>query len=281
MTSPFWCHPHTPQSDVELCLRVVEIIGTLTIKSDAAKHKALQHPELLPILMQLLQTEDEDLLFHVLTVVGNVAALEDVRAVLGRDERALRAVSRALLVDQFALNLQALRALSYLTMYEPYALAMPRHISLQVVLHPPTHPPTLPPPRTGPSPTARPQKRGGRVAPRRFLVWERRTVLAARPPPLRSLWESFVPSTRWSTATCLTVQRLPLRTCEASGDRHCRRRSTRGTAVRCSALRTLTAAVAGGSTGNRRRGECRARRAFTGRPMYRAGHTWGGLGWVG
>uniref|UniRef100_A0A7S4D137 Vacuolar protein 8 n=2 Tax=Eutreptiella gymnastica TaxID=73025 RepID=A0A7S4D137_9EUGL len=121
------------QSDVELCLRVVEIIGTLTIKSDAAKHKALQHPELLPILMQLLQTEDEDLLFHVLTVVGNVAALEDVRAVLGRDERALRAVSRALLVDQFALNLQALRALSYLTMYEPYALAMPRHISLQVI----------------------------------------------------------------------------------------------------------------------------------------------------
>ena len=42
---------------------------------------------------------------------------------------------------------------------------------------------------------------------------------------------------------CLTVLQLPLRTCEASGDRHCRSRSTGETVVWCSVLCTLIAAV--------------------------------------
>ena len=46
-----------------------------------------------------------------------------------------------------------------------------------------------------------------------------------------------------STTTCLTVLRLPLRTGETSGDRHCPSRSTGEAVVWCSAQCTLTAAV--------------------------------------
>ena len=49
-----------------------------------------------------------------------------------------------------------------------------------------------------------------------------------------------------STTMCLTALRLPFRTREPSGDRHCHSQSTAETIVRCSVLCTLTAAVTEG-----------------------------------
>ena len=84
-----------------------------------------------------------------------------------------------------------------------------------------------------------------------------------------------------STTTCVTVLRLPLRTREASGDRHCRRRSTCETVVRCSVPCTLTAAVTGGKGfTDKVQGGCRARRDraahVSGWSHRRSLNVWGG-----